>query len=375
MKISLSVTHDCNLRCSYCYAGEKTNRSMQMETVRKIVDFAFMITPPHEQIDFSFFGGEPLLKLPLIEKALEYIEGKNKPNPLSFNITTNGTLVTDSAITFLRDKRIKLCVSIDGPEHIHDRNRVDRNGQGTLNTILKNMRKVSEGLDYYQVNTVYGPETIAELDQTVRFLIDRGIRNIHLNPDIVADWNEADFGLITEMYRKVADTYIAQFERGEEVAVNLLDSKLILFFKGGYETSDKCGMGETEFGFAPSGNAYPCERLIGDDTDEAMMMGNVHTGVRLLKRCSIGKAHANTQTECTTCPVQQYCMNWCGCTNYHMTGYSDRVGSMLCHSERSAISAAKHVFESLQGNPLFLNHIFNYGSHHQHTTTKEEIRI
>lgn len=375
MKISLSITHDCNLRCRYCYAGKKFSRSMEMDTAKKIVDFAFMITPPNEQIDFSFFGGEPLLRRPFIEDVISYIHSKNGVNALSFNITTNGTLIDDAMIRFVRDNNVKLCISIDGPEHIHDRNRVDRHGRGSLSTILKNMEKISGKLDYFQVNSVYGPDTIAELDQTVRFLIANNIHNIHLNPDIVTTWGMESFAQITESYKKVADTYIEMFTRGREVAINLLDSKLLLFFKGGYERADQCGMGETEFGFAPSGNVYPCERLVGEDTDEQMRMGNVHTGIHLLKRCSIGKSCGSSNPECTDCSVQKYCMNWCGCTNYHMTGSAEKTGPMMCHSERSAISAAKHAFESLQNNPLFLNHIFNYASRDLQIQQKEATDI
>jgi len=372
MKISLSVTHDCNLRCKYCYAGEKFNQSMDIETAKKIVDFSFIITPKDQEINFSFFGGEPLLQLPLIKEVIAYIESKSYVNPLTYSITTNGTIINDEIIDFVNDKHIKLCISIDGSEHIHDKNRVDKNGHGSLQSIMQNMKRISNELNYYQVNAVYGPETIEYLDETVKFFIKNNIRNIHLNPDILATWKEESFPKITEMYGKVGSIYIDAYKNNKEIAINLLDSKIILFFKGGYESKDKCGMGETEFGFAPSGNVYPCERLIGNDTNKEMMMGNIHTGINPLMRCTIGKKRGNSNEECVNCPVQKYCMNWCGCTNYNMTGSSDKVDAMLCHSERSAISVAKYVFEALQNNQIFLNHIFHYSTN-SHTIPLKEV--
>lgn len=360
MKITLSVTHDCNLRCEYCYAGEKFSRNMDMETAKKIIDFAFAITPSSESIDFGFFGGEPFLQLSLMEDIITYIHSKDGSNLVTFSITTNGTLLDDTILRFIRRHNIQLSISIDGPEYIHDKKRKYKNGRGTLQKVLQNIKEISKGLDYFQVNAVFGPDTVAQLDNTVRFLINEGMRNIHLNPDISTSWEEESFPLIAKSYKEVAGTYIEMYENDQEVAVNLLDNKLILFFKGGYEASDRCGMGESEFGFAPSGNVYPCERLIGDDTDVDMMMGNIHTGVNLLARCAIGKQFASSNAECEECTFKKYCMNWCGCTNYHMTGATDKMSAMMCHSERHAITAAKYVFNSLQENSLFTKHILGY---------------
>lgn len=362
MKVSLGVTHDCNLRCEYCYAGEKTNKVMDIETAKKIVDFISLISPPTEELNIGFFGGEPLLEIDFINDVIKYIHTKNLLNPLSFSITTNGTLLNNAAIDFIKEHNINISVSIDGPEDIHDMYRKDKYGKGTFKHVLKNIDKLANSLDYFQVNSVYTPQTVSRIDETVRFLVENDIYNIHLNPDISAQWDKESFENIAIGYKNIADTYIEMFNKGREVAINLLDSKLILFFKGGYEERDKCGMGETEFGFAPSGNVYPCERLIGDDTDINMEMGNVHTGVNLQHSCVIGKKEDNDNKECKTCNIKQYCMNWCGCTNYHMTGSSTTTSAMMCHSERHAINSAKYVFKSLQDNELFARHMLKYSN-------------
>jgi len=371
MKISLSLTHDCNLRCKYCYAGDKFHKSMRLETAKEIVDFAISITPITDTIDFSFFGGEPFLAFILIKEIIIYIERKNIQNPITYNITTNGTIISDEIIDYIIEKSIKLSISIDGSASIHDENRVDIHGNGTLEVILKNIKKISNKLAFFQVNAVYGTNTVEELDKTFDFFIENGIKNIHLNPNITEKWELSSFSKITVAYERIAKRYIELYKNNEEIALNLIDNKLILFLKGGYEEQDKCSMGKSEFGFAPSGNVYPCERLIGDDTDEEMCMGNIHTGINPLKRCSIAQKRGNTNKECITCPVQQYCMNWCGCTNYNMTGYSNRVSAMLCHSERVAISVAKEVFNALKNNETLLNHFLNYANNSKKNLTKE----
>ena len=363
MKISLSLTHDCNLRCKYCYAGDKFHKTMDLDTAKKIIDFAYDITPKQDSIDFSLFGGEPFLCFSLIKNIISYIESKNFPNVVTYNITTNGTIINDEIINYIRKKDIKIAISIDGPKEIHDKNRVDIHGNGTLDVVLENIKKLSSKVGFFQVNAVYGSQTIHQLDKTFEFFVENGIKNIHLNPDITEKWDISSFPDISQAYERIADKYIELYKANNEVALNLIDNKLILFFKGGYEEADKCSMGQKEFGFAPSGNVYPCERLIGDDSDEEMCMGNIHTGINPLKRCSIAQKTGNSNEECITCPVQNYCMNWCGCTNYNMTGYSDKVSAMLCYSEQVAITVAKKVFNVLKEDETFLDHFLNYLKH------------
>jgi len=74
MNVTLVLTHDCNLRCGYCYAGRKFRRAMTWEVARRAIDMA--LAEPAPWTDLSFFGGEPLLKRPLMAKALAYARGE-----------------------------------------------------------------------------------------------------------------------------------------------------------------------------------------------------------------------------------------------------------------------------------------------------------
>ena len=162
MKFTLSLTHRCNLACKYCYGGEKFSRDMSPSTVKKAIDFAFETAGKNSEVEFNFFGGEPLLRFDLIEKAISYIrnhEGKLE-NPVSFSITTNGTLINDYIISVVDRENINLCISLDGTENVHNLNRCYKNGRGSFDNVLSNLRKSIENLNYVQVNSVYGPETI-----------------------------------------------------------------------------------------------------------------------------------------------------------------------------------------------------------------------
>jgi uncharacterized protein len=364
MKVTLALTHRCNLSCKYCYAGRKFEEDMSFETARKVVDFAMDITPPEQRIEFCFFGGEPLLCFDLIREMTGYVRKTERKVdiPVRFSITTNGTLLNQQVIDFLKDENCDLCISIDGPEHIHDLNRRYKDGRGSFMDVARNLHKASRQLDNVQVNAVYGPGTIDFLPATVSFFIESGLPVIHLNPDICASWVENAYQELPDVYMQIAELYVQSYRHKQEVAVNLIDSKIIVFFKDGYGPDDRCGMGETEWGFAPSGNIYPCERFIGEDVDSSVCLGNIHTGLDLKRRCSLLRCRGNRNEECRTCSLRKYCMNWCGCTNYYMTGKTDLAGPMLCMNEKAAIQAATHVFDTLtkEDNALFLDHFMRY---------------
>ncbi len=364
MNVTLSLTHRCNLACRYCYAGQAFKRDMSLETARKAVNFALRITPPGEKIEFGFFGGEPLLCFEQMGAIIAYIreQVQDSSHPVRFSITTNGTMLTQPMLDFLKAEQIDLCISLDGPPHVHDLNRCYFNGRGSCADVVKNLKKALTQLKSVQVNAVYGPETVAYLPETVAFLVEMGTAVIHLNPNIGADWDGITTDHLQDAFMKVADYYIHCYQQGQEIAINMIDSKIILFMKGGYSIEDLCGMGETQWAFAPSGNIYPCERFIGEDDDDTLRLGNLYTGFDRIRQCGLLEKKANRNKACQTCGLNQYCMNWCGCTNYYMTGRINLAGSLLCNMEKAAIHAARHVSATLSesGNQLFVDHFMRY---------------
>lgn len=346
--------------------GEKFNRDMSFNTAKKIINFAKTITPLDQVINIGFFGGEPLLCYDLIKKIIDFSQkGTQIERVFLFSITTNGTLLGEHELEYFKSQKVDLCISIDGPARIHDLNRSYKNGRGSFNRVLQNLRLALDIQGFVQVNAVYCPKTFLFLPTTISFFKKLGISSIHLNPDICATWKESDISKLGQSYMKVANEYIQSYENGNEIAINIIDSKIILLLKGGYGTDDVCGMAETEWAFAPSGNIYPCERFIGEDNDPTFCLGNIHTGLNQNNICSILKHRGNKEKRCQSCKIQSYCMNWCGCTNYYTSGYTDTTGKLQCESEKALMKAAKHVLITLKDNDLFLDHFLKY-IHEEH---------
>ncbi len=373
MKLTLSLTHRCNLACRYCYAGRSDKPDMTLQTARQSIDTAMQMSREGERLELALFGGEPLLRFDMVREVTDYAEKRTAAAgaPLSIGITTNGTLVLPGVLDYVAEHGISLCFSLDGPPDVHDRNRLFENGHGSFARVRQGLQQALAQSGLVEVNAVFGPQTLSQLPRTFRFLTDLGVRAIHFSPDINAIWNSEMHARLAGIYREIADHYIDCYRRGIELAVNLFDTKALLFIKGGYKASDRCSMGEREWAVAPSGNLYPCERFIGEDDNPNFRLGNIYTGFQPARCCSLKARRGNHRVECLNCGQKDYCMNWCGCTNYHLSGRSDMPAPVLCAMEKAAIAATQYAFETLVNgdNECYVDHMFHYvnAESHRHT--------
>ncbi len=362
MKFTLCITQNCNLRCSYCYIGKKSS-VMSLHAAERIINNIFDYAPLDEKIDIGFFGGEPLLEFELIKKIVNLIESHPSYNPeqIELDLVTNGTIFSDEIGKFIAKHNIAFCLSCDGPPHIQDMSRRYRDGKGSSDAVEKTIRQALTYFPVILVNAVYGPQTFRSLPHVVEYFSSLGINRIYLNPDYSAAWSKEDADLLPHVYGQIAKQYSDFYLNDNPHFINLIDNKIMLFLKGGYEPSDRCKMGRGEFAFAPSGNIYPCERLIGSDDGNGHCIGNIEMGLSEVNPCGGAPGSVSINTECTECGVADYCMNWCGCSNHFSSGHYNRVGPFQCASEKAAISTASDVQQVLENElgPKFVTRLLN----------------
>lgn len=347
MKYTLCITQQCNMDCKYCYIGKKQAR-MSLAVAKKIIDFIFKTTPLEEKIDIGFFGGEPLIEFELIKTITEVIEDHPdfNGNRVELAVVTNGTIFSDEIADFTNGHKIAFVISCDGPPFVQNLFRRFPNGRGTSSTVEKTIRNAIEAFSLVPVNAVYHPQTFRYLPQTVEYFSSLGIRQIYLSPDFSACWTKEDADLLSEVYGQVAEQYIRYYLMQNPHFVSLIDGKITVILRGGYDPLERCRMGKGEFAFTPDGGIYPCERLIGSGENEHCI-GNINDGLQTeRKSCNIAHG-ASINTECLSCGIKDYCMNWCGCSNYFSSGYYNRVGPFICASEKAAIQTSFHVFQVL----------------------------
>lgn len=346
MKYTLCITQRCNMDCTYCYIGKKRAR-MSLPLARDIVDFIFDNTPAEEKIDVGFFGGEPLLEFELIAAITEVIESHPRfgAHPVDMAIVTNGTIFNDTIAEFVNTHNMGFTVSCDGPSQVQDLFRRFPDGTGTSPVVENTIRRALAAFSFVPVNAVYHPRTLHHLPQTVAYLSGLGVRQIYLSPDFSASWTQEDAALLAAVYGRIAEQYIDYYRAHDPHFISLIDSKIVVLLRGGYDPLERCRMGRGEFAFTPDGRIYPCERLIGSGQDEHCI-GHVGDGLPREKLpCEMARGRS-INSECLSCGIRDYCMNWCGCSNYFSSGHYDRAGPFLCASEKAAIQTAYRVLQS-----------------------------
>ncbi|MBQ9942413.1 MAG: 4Fe-4S cluster-binding domain-containing protein, partial [Christensenellaceae bacterium] len=117
--LCLHIAHDCNLRCSYCFASEGTymgDRSKMSEEVGKAaLDFLMEQSKGRKHLEVDFFGGEPLINFGVVKALVAYGRELEKKHGkiIRFTLTTNAYHVTDEMIDFLNKEMKNLVISID----------------------------------------------------------------------------------------------------------------------------------------------------------------------------------------------------------------------------------------------------------------------
>jgi uncharacterized protein len=157
--LALLVTEDCNFRCCYCvysgrYSGRHTlsRRKMKWSIAKKGIDCYMQQSGSAKIRSIGFYGGEPLLNLPLIKKCAGYVRKSDGGKDVSFSITTNGSLLTGEAADFLAAENFSIVVSVDGPGEIHDRYRRYKNGLPTWQRVVSNVRAFLDKYPQYKTN-------------------------------------------------------------------------------------------------------------------------------------------------------------------------------------------------------------------------------
>jgi len=153
LNITLLTTLQCNFACDYCFQGDhgdynKFAEKMSLETAARVISWIEReidrLTP--EKLVLTFFGGEPLLNLPVMyeiaERLWDFTQARDIP--IFVNIITNGLLLTPDVVDRMAPLGLNgIKITLDGDRDTHNRMRPLRGGQGTFDRIIENMRKVA----------------------------------------------------------------------------------------------------------------------------------------------------------------------------------------------------------------------------------------
>ena len=153
LNVTLLTTLQCNFACDYCFQGDhgdynKFAEKMSPETATRVGDWIMReldrVRP--EKLLLTFFGGEPLLNLPVMYDLSERLwqATARRGVPMFVNIITNGLLLTEDVVDRMLPYGLNgIKITLDGDRDTHNRMRPLRGGQGTFDRIIENVRRVA----------------------------------------------------------------------------------------------------------------------------------------------------------------------------------------------------------------------------------------
>jgi len=191
----MQPTPFCNIDCEYCYLPNRSStHKMDMNVLGKIVMEVFsskLVSPP---IDFLWHLGEPLaVPISFYEQAFSIIHeiGKDKGVGYSLSFQTNAMLINQNWIDLIKKNKINIGVSIDGPEFIHNRKRVDRKTNGTHTQVMKGVKMLQEAKIPFSTIMVVTKYSLDYPDKICDFFIENEIDEIGFNIDEMEGCNNS----------------------------------------------------------------------------------------------------------------------------------------------------------------------------------------
>ena len=343
--LCLHVSHDCNLRCQYCFASTGdfgTGRKiMDIETAKRAIDFVIQRSGSRRNIEVDFFGGEPLMAMDTVKATVAYARSieKKAGKCFRFTITTNGVLLDDENIDYINREMSNAVLSLDGRPQVNDRMRKTVNGKGSYEVIVPKFQKLVAGRgtkDYY----LRGTFTHYNLDfaEDVMHMADLGFRNVSVEPVVGEETcgyalKDEDLPVVLEQYEKLAE--------------KLKDRADVNFFHFNVDLAQGpcvikrlrgCGAGCEYVAVTPEGDIYPCHQFVGNPAYKIGSLSDGSFDMELSHRFSCLNIY--TREECRDCWARFYCSGGCSASNLLVNGDIKKPNHVGCEMERKRLECA-----------------------------------
>lgn len=327
--LCLHVSHACNLRCDYCFAGEGRYQGekalMSLEVAKRAMDYLVENSGSRKNLEVDFFGGEPLLNWDVVKETVAYARQleKSYPKKFRFTLTTNGVLIDADVIDFANREMHNVVLSLDGRQKVHDSLRKLPDGGGSYELIVPKFKELVEsrgGKDYY----IRGTYTHHNCDFTkdILHMAELGFTELSMEPVVSKKGDpyaltDEDLPGLLRQYEDLAQEMIRRKKDGKPITFY----HFMLDLTGGpciYKRISGCGAGSEYMAVTPSGELYPCHQFVGEAD---YLMGSIWEGVTNTgKREAFSSCNAYARADCHDCWARLYCSGGCAANAYHATG-------------------------------------------------------
>lgn len=319
VEVLVNASQICNLACAYCFVDQgkfsypgKRAEKLSPDHARRLIEVLPEGLPWVEEFCIHFYGGEPLLNLEAMKAAVDAADAAEGDTRFTFAITTNGTIVTEEAVSLLKKGHFCVVLSMDGPPEVHDAVRRTVKGEPTHARVMKFLQllRMNPPLSVRGSAVVRKGWTLNQAEkylnaQDITLIKAQAVR-LPLHHPLMLDKKER-----TEYVNhlgEIADDVINGLQKGKAPRDDRFGHRVLQVLRGTRRTSF-CGAGQWTFGVAADGTILPCVLLAGR---EGMVLGHLdEPPEKWVKR---GKAWAEAngpRTECEHCWALPLCGGGC----------------------------------------------------------------
>ena len=350
--VVIKMTNACNLNCAYCYVSctRKMNDIVENNCIyrnaQKIVTYLvnnFSYTK-ERPLGLYFHGGEPLLEFENIKRIIKWLYDSDIRERVKLMIQTNGVLLSDDVIEYIKKMDICLGISLDGVGAFNNA-RCGYNGLCTDETVLDSIiRTKKKGVDV-GVATVLTRENVSGLNNLFETLLHVGVNSATINflvkngrakgkPDLALP-NEEIIKAMVGLHKWIKRTKA----NGESFFERTTYSLEHLLFKGRpffMCSSFPCGFGKETLGVDIQGNIYLCDQFI---SHKEMSIGNINEmscdmifDEFRYKAKVCGVSEILEKEKCVSCKFVKTCPRGCPAIEYF--NYSNHQENIMCEFYR-----------------------------------------
>jgi len=349
--LCLHIAHDCNFRCTYCFAGRGNygddERLMSLDVGKASIDWLVRNSGSIRNLDIDFFGGEPLMNFDVVREIVIYARSLEQTHNkrFRFTLTTNGVLIDDEVIDFCTREMENVVLSLDGRREVNDRMRHPLGGGSAYDLILPKFRKMVDargGKGYY----IRGTYTRHNLDfvSDIVHMADAGFAELSMEPAVTApdcaeSWalRSEDLPALLAQYDKLTEVMLERIEQNRDFTFY----HYMIDLEGGPCLGKKvmgCGAGVTYLSVTPTGELYPCHRFVGLPE---FQLGDVFGGVhRHDITDKFARTNIFTKPECSDCWARFLCSGGCHANFFHTGGDIAAVDEFGCALIKKRIECA-----------------------------------
>ncbi len=346
-RLVLHVTHDCNLRCVYCYADGgcygRPRDDMPREIAMTAINWAVGNFGGVRTI--QFFGGEPLLNPKLMFQVCEYCRALRDEGHIDelprFAMVTNGVLGGEGPMEMMRRYDISATISIDGPPQVHDALR----GEGSFEAADEFARRCLDAGDIaVDFECTYTPEHLEQGISVVDLIdffserYDRGVTHIaHVSaPEGSALYLPDE--VKAEVYAEAARYSVQQLIEGRARA-NSFSWRVMDALRTREPIAAYCPAGSGTMAIDPEGYLYPCFMFAGEDDFRVARFtedGRI-TDERLSEVAPVVNAcDRDAHSECSQCWAAPLCS---GCIGADFLASGDATARTSCETTKAIAEA------------------------------------